>query len=237
VELLSRRRPGLTLEDAYCVQWYGAALRVREGALVLGHKVGLTSEAMQEQAGIDQPDSGILLDSMAVVTTGVLRTSELLSPRVEAEIAFRLGSDLHGADVEEDDARAAVAEVLLALEVIDSRFVLQGITLEDSVADNAACARFVLGGAVPIPTWDLRAEELAVSVGGTAVALGEGRAILGDPIRSIVWLARRLAAFGAGLKTGDVVLAGAVHASIPLSPGDTVSASSPHLPTVSLHVV
>ena len=234
--LVSRRRTGLTLEDAYRVQWCGAVLRVREGARVLGHKVGLTSQAMQHQVGIDTPDSGILLDYMVVAPGEALRAAELLSPRIEAEIAFRLGTDLCGTGVVEEAARGAMAEVFLALEVIDSRFHLDGITLADSVADNAACARFVLGEAVPMPSWDLRAERLTVCSGMTPVAVGEGRDVLGDPIRSVVWLARRLAAFGMGLKAGDVVLAGAVHESIPVPAGETVSVSSPRLPAVSLHV-
>ncbi|MBV9143596.1 MAG: hypothetical protein JO115_22225 [Pseudonocardiales bacterium] len=234
--LVSCRRNGLALEDAYRVQWCGVALRVREGARVLGHKVGLTSQAMQHQVGIDTPDSGILLDYMVVAPGEALRAAELLSPRIEAEIAFRLGRDLCGADVVEDAARGAVAEVFLALEVIDSRFHLEGITLADSVADNAGCARFVLGDAVPMPSWDLRAERLIVCSGVTPVAVGEGRDVFGDPIRSIVWLARRLADFGAGLKAGDVVLAGAVHESIPVPAGKTVSVSSPRLPPVNLHV-
>lgn len=233
--LLSRRRPGLLLEDAYRVQWCGAALRVDDGARIIGHKVGLTSQAMQDQFCIDEPDSGILLDSMRLGSGEALRVTDLLSPRVEAELAFRIGTDLDGSSVTEDDVRRAVAEVLLALEVIDSRYGLQGLTLEDSVADNAACARIVLGDAVPMPQWDLRAERLTVRQDGAAVASGEGRDILGDPIRSVVWLTRRLAAFGTGLKAGELVLAGAVHASIPLLPGHTVSVSSPRLPPVSLH--
>ncbi|MFE3205781.1 2-keto-4-pentenoate hydratase [Embleya sp. NPDC059237] len=236
MEPLSRRRPGLSLQDAYLVQWCGAALRVDEGARVVGHKVGLTSQAMRQQVGIDEPDSGILLDTMAIACGGTLRVGELVAPRIEAEIAFRLGDDLHGADVDEGDARAVIAEVFLALEVIDSRFTLDGLTLADSVADNAACARFVLGAAVPAPTWDLRAEELTVRVDDTPAASGKGRAVLGDPIRSLVWLARRLAAFDARLAAGDVVLAGAVHAGLPLAPGTTVSAASPHLPPVTLHI-
>lgn len=237
LELLSRRRSGLTVEDAYRVQWCWAAIRVRHSARVVGHKVGLTSDAMRQQIGITEPDSGILLDSMAVPTAGALQVTELISPRIEAEIAFRLGRDLRGADVDEDDARAAVTEVFLALEVIDTRYALQGITLADSVADNAGCARFVLGDAAPMPMPDLRAEELTLSRGGIPVASGLGRAILGDPIRSVAWLARRLTAFGAGLQAGDVVLAGAVHASIALRSGDNVSACSPHLPRVSLTIV
>jgi 2-keto-4-pentenoate hydratase len=237
LELLSRRRPGLTVTDAYRVQQCWAALRVGDGACVVGHKVGLTSAAMQRQVGIDEPDSGILLDSMAVPAAGVLCTNELLSPRIEAEIAFRLGDVLRGEGVDEDDARAAAAEVFLALEVIDTRYALPGITLADSVADNAGCARFVLGDPVPMSTVDVRAEELTVCSGGRTAAVGQGRAILGDPIRSVVWLARRLAVFGAGLAAGDVVLAGAVHASLPVTPGDTVSVRSPHLPEVSVTTV
>ncbi len=151
-----------------------------------GHKVGLTSKAMQHQVGIDTPDSGILLDDMVVVPGEALRAVELLSPRVEAEIAFRLGMDLCGTGVVEEAARGAMAEVFLALEVIDSRCHLDGITLADSVADNAACARFVLGEAMPMPSWDLRAERLTVCSGMTPVAVGEGRDVLGDPIRSVV---------------------------------------------------
>ncbi|MGX8904678.1 2-keto-4-pentenoate hydratase [Streptomyces netropsis] len=234
-ELLSGRRPGLTLGDAYRVQWCGVALRVGEGVRVLGHKVGLTSAAMQQQIGVDEPDSGVLLDYMEVADGGALRAAGLLSPRMEAEFALRLGADLCGADVSEEDVRAAVAEVCLALEVIDSRFDLQGITLVDSVADNAACARFVLGSGVPMPAWDLGDERLTLSVGTSEVAAGEGRDVRGGLCRSVAWLARRLDAFGTGLKAGDAVLAGAVHASIPLPRGATVSVPSPRLPPVSLH--
>jgi 2-keto-4-pentenoate hydratase len=234
--LLSRRRPGVSLSDAYRVQWYGAALRVSRGARVVGHKVGLTSPAMQAQVGIDTPDSGILLDRMAVASGGVLRAEDLIRPRVEAEIAFRLGADLRGVDVTEHVARAAVAEVFLALEVIDSRFGLDGITLADSVADNAACARFVLGPSVPMPAWDVRTERVTVHVGAALAAQGTGLDVLGDPVRSVVWLAHQLAPWGAGLHAGDIVLAGAVHASIPLPTVGTVSACSLRLPAVSLAI-
>lgn len=233
-KLVSRRRTGLTLDDAYRIQRCGTALRIRDGASVVGYKVGLTSTAMQRQFGIDEPDSGILLDSMLVPPGETLAVADLLSPRIEAEIAFRVGTNLSGTNVAERAAHQAMAEVLLALEVIDSRFGFEGLTLVDSVADNGACARVVLGDAMPMPCCDLRAERLTVQRGPALVAVGEGRDVLGDPIRSVVWLARHLAAFDTGLQAGDVVLAGAVHASIPLHSGDTVSVSSTHLSPVSL---
>ncbi|MFJ4966886.1 2-keto-4-pentenoate hydratase [Streptomyces sp. NPDC088729] len=236
VSLLSHRHPEISLDDAYRIQWYGAALRAVDGARVVGHKVGLTSTAMQEQFGIDQPDSGLLLDYMAVTEDQALRLGDLVAPRVEGELAFRLGADLSGADVSESTIRDAVAKTFLALEVVDSRYGFEGLTLADSVADNAACGRFASGASVPGLVPELGAEHLTLTVDGAVAASGFGRAILGDPIRSVAWLVQRLAAFGAGLRAGDVVLAGAVHASLPLGAGQTVAVGSPRLPQAVLHV-
>ncbi|MCP3817504.1 fumarylacetoacetate hydrolase family protein [Streptomyces sp. A3M-1-3] len=235
---LTERRPGLSLEDAYRVQATAVACQIADGARVVGHKVGVTSEAMQQQMGVDEPDSGVLLDDMILPSGSELLMGDLMNPRVEAEIAFRLGRDLQGPDVDVDAARRAVSDVFLALEVIDTRFTANWrIALEDSVADNASCARVVTGAMLPLdPGWDLGAEELVVSVDGTAVAAGEGRAVLGDPVKALIWLARRLSGLGAGLKAGDLVLAGSVHASLPLEAGTEVRVTSATLPAVHLRV-
>ncbi|MEU5583054.1 fumarylacetoacetate hydrolase family protein [Streptomyces huasconensis] len=237
VEVLTRRLPGLRLETAYRVQAAIVARRIAAGARVVGHKAGATSKAIQEQAGVDEPDSGVLLDDMVLHTGSAMHRSVLMQPRVEAEVAFRLGSDLSGPGLALEEARAAVKEVFLALEVIDTRFTDWQVTIADSIADNASCARVVTGPMVALePDLDLAAEPVVVSVNGTAVATGEGRAVLGDPLRVLVWLAGRLHRFGDGLRAGQLVLAGAVHASLPLEAGTTVHAHSPHLPPVELHV-
>ncbi|KOU37631.1 2-keto-4-pentenoate hydratase [Streptomyces sp. WM6378] len=237
VASLTERRGGLALEDAYLIQAAAIARRIAGGARVVGHKAGVTSKAMQEQMGVDEPDSGVLLDHMVLHSGSTLVRSELMQPRVEAEIAFRLGYDLSGPDTSVDAARNAVAEVFLALEVIDTRFTGWRITVADSIADNASCARVVTGPMVPFDAdMDLAAESLVISVNGVAVATGEGRAVLGHPLSALVWLAHRLNRFGAGLKAGDIVLAGAVHASLPLEAGSTVRTHSPHLPAVALCV-
>lgn len=235
---LTARRPDLSLEDAYRVQAAAVACRVADGARVVGHKVGVTSKAMQQQMGVDEPDSGILLDDMVLPSGSELLIGELMNPRVEAEIAFQLGRDLEGPEVDVEAARRAVSDVFLALEVIDTRFTENWrIALADSVADNASCARVITGAMVPLdPGWDLGAEELVVSVDGVAVATGEGRAVLGDPLNPLIWLARRLSGLGAGLKAGDLVLAGAVHASLPLEAGTEVRVTSAKLPAVHLRV-
>ncbi|MEV6057569.1 fumarylacetoacetate hydrolase family protein [Streptomyces sp. NPDC052107] len=237
IDALTVRRPGLPLETAYRVQGAAVARRIAGGARVVGHKAGVTSQAMQEQMGVDEPDSGVLLDDMVLPTGSTLARPVLMQPRVEAEIAFRLGCDLVGANVDLEEARAAVKEVFLALEVIDTRFTSWRITVADSIADNASCARVVTGPMVPLSTdMDLAAERLVVSVDRNAVASGEGRAVLGDPLRALSWLAGRLHRFGDGLRAGQLVLAGAVHASLPLEARSTVCVCSLHLPPVELHV-
>ncbi|MER6105640.1 fumarylacetoacetate hydrolase family protein [Streptomyces sp. NPDC001832] len=237
IEALTVRRPGLPLETAYQVQRAAVARRIAGGARVVGHKAGVTSQAMQEQMGVDEPDSGVLLDDMVLTTGNTMARCVLMQPRVEAEIAFRLGRDLAGANVGLDEVRAAVKKVFLALEVIDTRFTSWRITVADSIADNASCARVVTGPMVPLSAdMDLAAELLVVSVDGTTIVTGEGRAVLGDPLRALAWLAGRLHRFGDGLRAGQLVLAGAVHASLPLEARSTVRARSPHLPPVELHV-
>lgn len=234
---LTARRPNFSLEDAYRIQAAVVARRVAEGACLVGHKVGVTSQAMQQQMRVEEPDSGVLLDDMVLPSGSELRRRDFLRPRVEAEIAFRLGRDLQGPALGRDVARSAVSDVFLAVEVIDTRFTDWRIRLADSVADNASCARVVTGAVVSLdPGWDLAAEQLVLRVDGAAVACGPGRAVLGDPINPLIWLVRRLHSLGAGLRAGDLVLAGAVHASIPLRAGTALHLTSARLPAVHLRV-
>lgn len=234
---VTQRCPDLTLAQAYRIQWTNVEARIIGGARIAGHKVGLTSLAMQQQMGVDEPDSGVLLDDMIVPSGSELNLRDLVVPRVETEIGVRLGRPLRGPDVDADEARDAVCEVFLALEVIDTRYGAWQIALEDSVADNASAARAVVGAAVPLrPSLDLCAEELTLNVNGETAATGEGRAVLGNPLNAVAWLARRLGDYGAGLHAGDLVLPGSVHASLPLEAGSEIRASSPHLPPVSLRI-
>jgi 2-keto-4-pentenoate hydratase len=237
VRPLTARRDEVTLADAYRVQAAGVERRVVAGTRRVGHKVGLTSAAMQHQMGVSEPDSGVLLDDMIMHGCGELRVQEFLAPRVEAEIAFWMGCDLRGSDVDECTARRAVSQVGLALEVIDTRFGSWRIGLADSVADNASCARVVVGQTVALGTAnDPSDERVVLSVDGVPVAHGTGRAVMGDPFAAVSWLAQRLDELGGGLRAGDLVLAGAVHASIPLRPGTEVRAHAAGLSAVHLRV-
>ena len=228
----------LTLEEAYAVQRLNAARRYEAGERVVGRKVGLTSLAMQKQLGVDQPDFGVITDAMVVTDGGTLDASELIAPRAEAEFAFRFGYDL-APSPSTDDLRAAIDGVAVAIEIIDSRVADWKIALVDTVADNASSARIVYGEIVPATP------ELLASLPGTVitmrrnreeVAAGPGSAVLGDPLIALEWLAGAIGAFGESFRAGDVVLAGAVAAAVPLAAGDEFDASAAELSPVSISV-
>jgi 2-keto-4-pentenoate hydratase len=234
VEPLTARAPGLDLAGAYAVQRALVRRWTHAGDRVVGHKVGLTSAAMQQQLGVHQPDSGILLDRMVLSDGAVLDAGELIAPRVEAEVAFVLGADVP-AGATRDQVAAAIASVAVAVEVIDSRIAGWRIAVEDTVADNASSAYAVVGWPVPVEdVGDLRTVGLVLRRNGEIVATGAGAAVLGDPLLALTWLVRRLAEQGEHLRAGQVVLPGAVHAAVPLAAGDVITATGSALGSVSL---
>ncbi|MGY1683228.1 2-keto-4-pentenoate hydratase [Geodermatophilus sp. SYSU D01176] len=236
VSPLTARYPDLDLTDAYAVQRALVRRWTAAGDRVVGHKVGLTSAAMQEQPGVDQPDSGVLLDRMVHTDGAVLDASRLLAPRVEAEIAFVLGADVP-AGATRDEVAAAITSVAVAVEVIDSRIADWRIAVQDTVADNASSACAVVGRPVPIEdVGDLRTAGLVLRCNGEVAATGAGAAVLGDPVLALTWLAGRLAEQGEQMRAGQVVLPGAVHAAVPLAAGDVVTATGSGLGSVSLRM-
>lgn len=234
---LTGARPWLTPEDAYRVQQQLLAPRIAAGAVVVGHKVGLTSRAMQEMLGVDQPDYGALLDTMQLAPDALVDVDELIAPRIEPEIAFVLGTALRGPGVTTESALAAVEGVAPALELIDSRIADWKITLADTIADLASSARFVLGpvtaleavGADALP--GLRGE---LRRDGETVGEGDGSAVLGHPAAALAWTANTLAAHGAGFEPGAVVLSGSLCAAVPVQAGERFEAVVERLGTVGL---
>jgi 2-keto-4-pentenoate hydratase len=208
----------LDVAVAYQVQQVGIELRVNAGGHRVGHKIGLTSKAMQEQLGVDQPDFGVLLDSMIVHTGETIARDSLIAPRVEAEIAVTMHAPLAGGDATRGEALAAIGTALPALEIIDSRIADWKISLPDTIADNASSGLAVIGSPAPI-TSELADETVQLYEDDVAVAAGVGSALLGDPVESLLWLVRALDGYGGGLQEGDLVLLGAVHASVPLQAG------------------
>jgi 2-keto-4-pentenoate hydratase len=222
--------PEIAVDEAYAIQLHNVERRVAAGAVVRGRKVGLTSPAMQRLLGVDEPNFGVLLDDMFVDETDEIALDRLLQPRVEAEIAFVMASDLIGPGVTMTDAMVAIGGALPAIEVVDSRIADWRIQLADTVADNASSARAVLGGRItPIAGLDLRLLGVLFSRNGVPIDSGAGAAVLGHPARCVAWLANKLSSFGAGLRRGDLVLPGALHRMVPVRPGDVFQAEFAHL--------
>jgi 2-keto-4-pentenoate hydratase len=235
VQPLTDRHPELDIEDAYAIQTANVDRRVDGGAHLRGRKVGLTAKPMQQLLGVDEPDYGVLTDDMFVEDGDEVPMSRLVQPRIEAEMAFVMERDLAGPGVTVANALAAVAGVLPALEIVDSRVADWRIKLVDTVADNASSGLLVLGGTLRrVVDLDLRLIGVAVSRGGELVDTGAGAAALGNPIRCVAWLANKLAAFGATLRAGDVVLPGAVHRMVPVRPGDSFRAEFDRLGSVTV---
>jgi 2-keto-4-pentenoate hydratase len=222
---LSGRHPDMTVADAYAIQEHVARRRIAAGETVIGWKLGLTSAAMQQQLGVDQPDYGPLLSGHAVPPDGEVSTAQLIAPRIEAEIAFVLGSPLRGPGVTRDDVLAATAAVTASLEIIDSRIADWRIKLTDTIADMASSARIVVSaGRTPIDEVDLQAERVVLERNGDAVSEGIGAAVLGDPVDAVAWAANTLGPLGVTLEPGHIVMPGAMHASVPVAAGDTIVA-------------
>ncbi|MBI2994482.1 MAG: fumarylacetoacetate hydrolase family protein [Gammaproteobacteria bacterium] len=206
---LTETFPGLSVPEAYRIQQCNVERRIRGGQKIVGHKIGLTSQAMQEQFGVREPDYGHLLDAMVRERDRPLDLGELIDPRIEIEPAFVLGRPLQGPGVKVEDVIAATDYVSLCFEVIDSRIVDWRVRLQDTVADNGSSARLVMNSRRVRPT-ELALDNLAteLELDGSVLERGNTSAILGHPARGIVWLANQISEFGVALEAGQIVLPG-----------------------------
>ncbi|MEZ0363012.1 2-keto-4-pentenoate hydratase [Mycobacterium sp. pUA109] len=232
---LTTAYPDIDVVDAYEIQLINIRQRVAEGARVVGHKVGLSSLAMQQMMGVDEPDYGHLLDEMEVFEHTPVDTSKYLAPRVEVEVGFILADDLPGAGCTEDDVLAATAAFVPSIELIDTRITDWQIKLCDTIADNASSAGFVLGRARVAPAdIDITSIDAVLTRGGEVVAKGRSDAVLGNPVTAVAWLARKVESFGVRLKAGDIVLPGSCTRAIDARPGDDFVADFTGLGSVRL---
>jgi 2-keto-4-pentenoate hydratase len=232
---LTAAHPEIDVVDAYEIQLINIRQRVADGARVLGHKVGLSSLAMQQMMGVDEPDYGHLLDDMQVFEDTPVPAARYLYPRVEVEVGFILAADLPGANCTEDDVLEATAALAPAIELIDTRITDWKIALCDTIADNASSAGFVLGEARVAPAdIDITGIEAVLSRNGEVVAKGRSDAVLGNPVTAVAWLARKVEGFGVRLKAGDIVLPGSCTRAIDVRPGDHFVAEFDGLGSVRL---
>ena len=235
VEHFSKRFPNMSIEDGYRVSRAWVALQLAEGRKVIGHKIGLTSRAMQQASQIDEPDYGTLLDNMLYTCSPGhvlnIAQSDFVMPRVEVELAFVLKEDLHGPDVTLDQVLAATAYVTPAIEIIDSRIeqfdrhtkVMRKVF--DTISDNAANAGIVVGADKVNPlTTKLPWCGAILKLNGVVEETGLAAGVQGHPAVGIAWLANKLAPWGEHLKAGQIVLAGSFTKPVPAKVGDEFDA-------------
>lgn len=235
IDPLVARWPGLDVVDAYEIQLINIARRRACGTDVVGHKVGLSSRAMQEMMGVDEPDYGHLLSDMVLFENRPIDTSRYCYPRIEVEVGYVLSETLPGEDCTEQDVLAATEALVPSIELIDSRIVDWRISLVDTIADNASSAGVALGtGRAKPDELDPADIDAVLQRNGERVAAGNTSAVLGDPTTAVAWLARKVAGFGTRLEAGNVILPGSCTAAIDARPGDVFHAEFAGLGSVHL---
>ena len=230
VEHFSKRFPGMTIEDGYAISRAWVAMKIAEGRTVRGHKIGLTSRAMQISSQIDEPDYGTLLDDM-FFEPGDIPTERFIAPRVEVELAFVLRAPLKGPDVTVEQVLAATDYVTPAIEIIDARIeqfdrhskVMRKVF--DTISDNAANAGIVVGAEkADAHTTNLPWCGAILRQNGVVEETGLAAGVQGHPAIGIAWLANKLAPWGESLQAGQIVLAGSFTRPVPAQAGDAFDA-------------
>ncbi|MES2937262.1 MAG: 2-oxo-hepta-3-ene-1,7-dioic acid hydratase [Pseudomonadota bacterium] len=230
LEQFSKRFPGMRIEDGYTVARAWVAMKFAQGRKRIGHKIGLTSRAMQQSSQIDEPDYGTLLDDM-LYAPGEIPTHRFIAPRVEVELAFVLKRDLRGAGLTVDDVLDATDHVIPAIEIIDARIeqfdreTKKMRRVQDTISDNAANAGIILGGNKSHPReLDLPWCGAVLRLNGVVEETGLAAGVQGHPAIGVAWLVGKLAPWGEGLEAGEIVLAGSFTRPVPAKAGDVFDA-------------
>ena len=244
VRQFSLQYPEITIEDAYAVQKEWVAHKIAEGRKLVGHKIGLTSRAMQVSSNITEPDYGTLLDDMVFEEGSDIPFDRFIVPRVEVELAFILGKDLTGPNCTIFDVLDATDYVIPAIEIIDARLhnvdPETGITRKvfDTISDNAANAGIVWGGRPIKPhLLDLRRFSAILYRNGVIEESGVSAAVLNNPIKGVAWLANKLHPHGVTLKAGQIILGGSFTRPVAARPGDTFHVDYDQLGSIAFRFV
>ncbi|PKO81672.1 MAG: 2-oxo-hepta-3-ene-1,7-dioic acid hydratase [Betaproteobacteria bacterium HGW-Betaproteobacteria-13] len=234
--------PEITIPDAYAVQREGIRLKLAEGRTIKGHKIGLTSRAMQMSSQIDEPDYGTLLDDMFFDDGATIPNGRFILPMVEVELAFILSHRLEGENVSLFDVISASEYVTPAIEIIDARChrvdpeTKRPRKVMDTISDNAANAGIILGGR-PIKPLDVDLRWICALLyrNGVIEETGVAAGVLNHPGNGIAWLAKKFAPHGVALEAGQVILAGSFTRPVAARPGDTFQADYGPMGSISCH--
>ena len=238
-EPVSIAYPGADVEDAYAIGQYVTEAKVAAGRVVKGHKVGLTSKAMRAATGATEPDYGTLFDNWFLDEGSKVSMSTMNRPLVEIEIVFVLKEELTGPSVNAIDVIRATDFVLPAIEVVDGRYSRSGSGgVVDSIADAASCGFVMVGGnPTSLTDIDIRTVGGALYMNGELEESGVASAVMGNPVNSVAWLARKLHEFDVALPAGQTILSGSFIRARTIGVGDAVLADFGELGTISFGVV
>ncbi len=228
---------GSDIDVGYAIQEINTKAAIADGRRVSGRKIGITSKAVMEQVGVDQPDFGTLFVDMEYGDGVPIEAGRLLQPRAEAEVALVMEHDLDKGEHSFADIINATAYALPSIEIVDSRIAEWDIRIVDTVADNASCGLYVIGGRpIPLSAVDLRTIPMRMDVDGETVATGEGAACLGHPLNSARWLADVMCQRGTPLRAGDVLMTGSLGPMKPIAAGNAIFADFGPLGTVTTYL-
>ena len=234
---LTTTHPDMTVADAYAVQSELCDMLLAEGDRVVGYKLGLTSAAMQQMFGLDEPDYGPVFASGVVDDGAAVDVGRFIQPKVEGEIALMLDRPLTGPGVTALEASRAIAGAAAAIEIVDSRLEDWKIKVPDTIADLASSAAVVLSSRlVPLDDLDVRLIGMVLTRNGELMGTAAGAAALGNPVQAVAWLANTLAVHGVTLEAGRFVMTGALSAAFPAQPGDVVRAEFDRLGPVTVRM-
>jgi 2-keto-4-pentenoate hydratase len=229
--------PTLGMADGYAIQRELIELLLADGDRIVGHKVGLTSKPMQKMVGVDSPDYGPVLASTIYRDGDIIPAGRFIAPKIEAEIVFVIGERLEGPGVTVTQAHAAIAGAVAAMEIVDSRIADWRIKLADTVADLASNGAMATSSRiVPITDIDTRLVGMTLTRNGELIDTGAGAAALGDPVAVVAWLANVLGGDGVALEPGHLIMTGALHAAVPMTPGDVFRAEFDRLGPITVRV-
>ena len=229
--------PTLGMADGYAIQRELIDLLLADGDSIVGHKVGLTSKPMQKMVGVDSPDYGPVLSSTVYRDGDTIPASRFIAPKIEAEIVFVIGERLEGPGVTVTQAHAAIAGAVAAMEIVDSRIADWRIKLADTVADLASNGAMATSSRiVPIADIDPRLVGMTLTRNGELIDTGAGAAALGDPVAVVAWLTNVLGGDGVALEPGHLIMTGALHAAVPMTPGDVFRAEFDRLGPITVRV-
>ncbi len=235
---VSDRYEDADVADAYRIALAVRDLKLADGRTVRGHKVGLTSKAMRDMIGATEPDYGFLFDDWFIPEGATIEPSRLHHPLVEAELAFVMAGPLSGPGVNAADVIRATDFVLPMLEVVNLRMAAPGKNvLVDSISDGAFCGFIVLGGnPAKLTDVDVRSMSASLSINGQIQQTGSARAVMGNPINAVAWLANKLHELGVSIEAGDVIMSGSFIRAESLKAGDSVLALFDELGEVSVSI-